>query len=65
MKVMKAYKFRLYPSLEQGILINKTIGCTRLVYNIMLGKKKINSKLSKFDLIKEIPLLYEEYPFLK
>lgn len=65
MLVNKAYKFRIYPTKEQEVLINKTIGCTRLVYNIMLSKKKINNKLNKYDLIKEIPILYQEYPFLK
>ncbi len=65
MKQMKSYKFRLYPSKEQEILINKTFGCTRLVYNIMLAKKKENNKFSRFDLNKEIPSLYNDYPFLK
>ena len=31
----------------------------------MLAKKKENSSLSRFDLNKEIPYLYKEYPFLK
>ncbi len=65
MKQLKAYKFRMYPSVLQQELINKTIGCTRLVYNIMLGKKKDNSSLSKFDLMREIPSLVSEYPFLR
>ncbi len=39
MLVNRAYKFRMYPSLEQRELIN-------------LSKKKDNSKLSKFDMIK-------------
>ena len=55
----------LYPSIGQQILINKTFGCTRLIYNIMLDKKKNNKSLSCYDLIKEIPSLYKEYPFLK
>ncbi len=55
----------MYPSIKQEELINKTIGCSRLVYNIMLSKKKDNSKLTSFDMIKEIPKLYNEYPFLK
>ncbi|WP_212980558.1 helix-turn-helix domain-containing protein, partial [Paenibacillus azoreducens] len=29
----KAYKFRIYPNQEQQILIAKTIGCSRFVYN--------------------------------
>ncbi|WP_418303823.1 IS200/IS605 family element RNA-guided endonuclease TnpB [Paenibacillus crassostreae] len=36
----KAYKFRLYPTKEQAIFINKTIGCTRFVFNHFLGKQK-------------------------
>lgn len=61
----RAYKFRLYPTKEQSILINKTFGCTRLIYNMCLVKKKNNSELSCYDLIKEIPKFYLEYPFLK
>ncbi len=64
MKQLKAYKFRMYPSALQQELINKTIGCTRLVYNIMLAKKKDNISLTKFDLMKEIPSLMSEYSFL-
>ncbi|MFE4897943.1 helix-turn-helix domain-containing protein, partial [Peribacillus butanolivorans] len=40
MVVNKAYKFRIYPTKEQLVLINKTIGCTRFVYNFFLGKQK-------------------------
>ncbi|MDQ0157529.1 helix-turn-helix domain-containing protein, partial [Robertmurraya andreesenii] len=31
MLVNKAYKFRIYPTKEQEILIAKTIGCSRFV----------------------------------
>ena len=34
----KAYKFRIYPSKEQEILIAKTIGCSRFVFNHFLAK---------------------------
>ncbi|WP_226929709.1 helix-turn-helix domain-containing protein [Fusobacterium necrophorum] len=36
MRQLKAYKFRMYPSEEQKIFFNKTFGCVRLVYNLML-----------------------------
>ena len=36
----KAYKFRLQPNKEQGVLLNKTFGCTRFVYNKMLAERK-------------------------
>lgn len=38
MLVNKAYKFRIYPSEEQEILIAKTIGCSRFVFNHFLAK---------------------------
>ena len=36
----KAYKYRIYPDSEQEILINKTFGCVRFVYNKMLANRK-------------------------
>lgn len=39
MKFNKAYKFRLYPNTEQQMLINKTIGSARFIYNKMLSDK--------------------------
>ncbi|AMQ66549.1 transposase [Bacillus phage Shbh1] len=38
MLVNKAYKFRIYPTKEQEILIAKTIGCSRFVFNRFLGQ---------------------------
>jgi len=38
MMVNKAYKFRIYPNKEQKILINKTFGCSRFVFNHFLAK---------------------------
>lgn len=37
---IKTYKFRIYPNLEQQSLINKTIGCSRFVFNFCLAKHK-------------------------
>lgn len=36
----KAYKYRLYPNKEQSMLINRTFGCVRFVYNQMLANRK-------------------------
>lgn len=36
----KAFKYRIYPNTEQEILINKTFGCVRFVYNKMLANRK-------------------------
>lgn len=35
----KAYKFRIYPNKEQKLLIQKTFGCCRYVYNHYLAMK--------------------------
>jgi putative transposase len=34
----QAFKFRLYPTLEQATLINKSIGCCRFVFNHFLAQ---------------------------
>ena len=34
----KAYKYRIYPTKEQEVLIAKSIGCSRFVYNHFLAK---------------------------
>ena len=64
MKITKAYQFRLYPTKEQEVLIHKTFGCTRFLYNQMLEEKKKDKMLSKFDLFKKIPEYIKNYPFL-
>ena len=61
----KAYKFRIYPNKEQQILINKTFGCCRKVWNLMLNDKIENYKQTK-SFGKQTPAMYkEEYSFLK
>ena len=53
----KSFKVRIYPSKEQQILINKTFGCIRYVYNFMLNLKQklyknFNISLSYYDTCK-------------
>ena len=67
--ILKGYILRLYPTDEQKELINKTIGCTRFIYNYFLSdrindyKRAAKSK-SCYDQIKELPSLCKEYPWL-
>ena len=61
----KAYKFRLYPNTSQKILINKTFGCARFIYNYFLDKCMKQGYIKAFDMCSEIKGLYIEYPFLK
>ena len=70
MKILKGYVFRLYPNVEQKILINKTIGSARLIYNIFLRDRidiYNNTKKGKtaYDQNIMIPSLLVKYPFLK
>lgn len=53
-KVIKGYKYRIYPSDEQKIQLAKTFGCVRFVYNQILSKrielyKNDGKSLSKTD----------------
>ena len=47
----KSFKIRIYPNQEQQILIDKTFGCTRYIYNFMLNLKQ---KLYEFYRITEL-----------
>ena len=62
----RAFKFRLYPNNEQKILINKTFGCSRFVYNYYLSKiknsKYINAYTNISDYVNELKYIY---PFLQ
>jgi len=33
MQILKAYKYRIYPTADQEILLNKTFGCCRVIWN--------------------------------
>jgi putative transposase len=37
--MLKAYKYRIYPNKEQSVLIAKTFGCVRYIYNQALALK--------------------------
>ena len=65
MKQLKAFKFRIEPNKEQQVLINKTLGCTRFLYNQMLNEKQVKYKAkdkSKNKTEKEYKI---EYDWLK
>lgn len=68
--MLKSYKYRIYPTEKQKVLIHKHIGCSRMVFNLALETKnmaylgnKVN--LSAFDLIKQLPNLKKEFEWLK
>ena len=62
----RAYKFRIYPTDEQEVLIRKTIGCARLIYNCLLHYKQQHYKDTKKMLKREVTYYkkQEKYSFL-
>ena len=70
MKTLKGYQFRMYPSNKQKELINKSFGTYRFIYNYFLSEKQNEYKdkgksKTAYEQIKMLPLMYNEYPFLK
>ena len=65
MKKKRAYKFRLYPNLDQRILFEKTFGCSRFIWNQMLADRIAHYKKTGTSL-KNTPAQYKkEFPWLK
>ena len=64
-KKNSAIELRLYPNKEQKILLNKTFGCTRKVWNLALAEC-INS-YNEIGLFKHnnYSFYFEKYPYLK
>ena len=63
----KAYKFRLYLNEEQAVLLNKNIGCSRFIYNLMLQDKTTYYNECKKNIKLEVSYYkaIEGYEFLK
>lgn len=57
MKILKAYKYRLYPTTDQEEFIKKTFSCVRLVYNLLLQERiQLYKELKKNpDLVIKLP----------
>ena len=50
----RAYYYRLYPNKDQKVLINKTFGCVRFVYNHLLDDRNSYYKTTGQTLKKEV-----------
>jgi putative transposase len=74
-----AYKYRIYPTKEQEVLLAKHFGCVRFVWNYFLNERKeyylknkegletkrIKGSLSYYDNAKQLTLLKKEKEWLK
>ena len=69
--MLKAYRFCIYPTLEQERLFRWTVGCCRFVYNLALEQRRLDwhrskpLRLTSYDQINELPDLKVEAPFLR
>ena len=68
--INKAYKFRIYPNKAQAILINKTIGCSRFVFNHFLSLwdnayKETGKGLTYGTCSAKLPAMKKEFVWLK
>ena len=66
----RAYKFRIYPNKTQEILLQKTFGCVRFVYNYFLYRrikayKEDKKTISYNECSKELTQLKSEKEWLK
>jgi putative transposase len=66
--IYKAFKYRIYPTEQQKVLLNKHFGACRFIYNLSLECKikayKQNKKnLSVFDLMKQLTDLKKDDEF--
>ena len=60
----KGLEVRLYPSKEQRVLINRTLGCSRFVYNHVLEMKKELWEDYKLSFNPNLKSFKEEWKFL-
>ena len=69
--IKRTYRFRIYPNHYQKELIEKTLGCSRQVYNDFLSmciesyNADHNRVINKHELIKLLPEYKETFPYLK
>ncbi len=61
----KAYRFRIYPNNDQKVLIHKTFGCTRFIYNYFLDVCKKEKFKSAYEMCATLKEMYEAYSWLK
>lgn len=70
MKQLLAYKYRIYPTEEQQVLLSKTFGCKRVIFNHYLSEQQTRYQnkekhLSNYDINKDITKLKDEKMWLR
>ena len=62
--MLKGLNIRIYPNIKQTKVIERTFGCTRFVYNKVLGMKKELWEDYRLSFNPKIKSLKEEWTFL-
>lgn len=70
MKQLLAYKYRIYPTEDQKVLLSKTFGCKRVIFNHYLNEQQERYKtkekhLSNYDINKDITNLKDTKVWLR
>ena len=70
MKQLLAYKYRIYPTADQEVLLSKTFGCKRVIFNHYLNEQQTRYKnkekhLSNYDINKDITNLKNKMEWLR
>jgi putative transposase len=63
--IIKAYKVRLYPTIDQQVFFAKSFGCTRFIWNKMLSDKIDHYKTTKTTLNNTPAQYKKEFEWLK
>ncbi|AUR92323.1 putative transposase [Vibrio phage 1.170.O._10N.261.52.C3] len=68
--ISKSYKVRLYPNKQQEVLLRKTFGCVRKVWNVLLdenirGYEAAKETNGKHSVVYNTTSLKKDYDFLK
>lgn len=68
--MLKSFRYRLYPTEEQSVLLNKHIGAVRFLYNLALETKQMawagsRVDLNRYDLQKQLKDLKNDLEWLK
>lgn len=70
MKQLLAFKYRIYPTEDQCVLLSKTFGCKRVIFNHYLNEqqeryKRKEKHLSNYDINKDITKLKDSKEWLR
>ena len=64
-RIYRYYKFRIYPDDEQKKQLEKTFGCCRKIWNLMLEDRILHYAMDKSSVDRSPAYYKQEYPYLR